>query len=539
MGNPSVLTQPESVNQLTRGFNHLGELLACTLGPTRGVVLYKEALRSDMEVITDAATIARRVTSLGDAGQDVGAMLLRNLVWRVRQRAGDGGATTAVLAMAILNQAVRFTAAGANPAALLRGLRIAAAEAVKALVAQSFPASDEEDLEAVARSVTREPELSFVLAEIFSLLGASGHVQIEEFVAPYLDREYIDGGRWRASLASAYLINMPATRSLGLDHCRVALYDGVLSRAEEVLPLLEVAAKFNPPHLLLVAQKINEQALNLIVANHVHSNLKIAAAALEGAGETAFNDLHDLGILTGAAVVSPQVGESLSTIKPNAVGGARRVEATQNALIVSGGMGEPDSIRAEIETLQRVQAQLGLNDGKRSEFQMRVGRLAGSMAVLKVGAHTNSERAALKQKAEQGIKALQTGLDSGLLPGGGTAYLRCIPAVAQLLKQGAPTEEDSLGIKVLMAALEAPFRRILENARIASPGVSLNDCLLGDPNDVFDVLSGEVRPARQSGILDPAGVLIAALETAVSGASMALSTETLILKRNPKIAYEP
>ena len=280
-------------------------------------------------------------------------MIMRSMIWRVRERVGDGGATTAIMAQAILSQAFKARSAGANTVAVQQGIRLGAERARLALEAMRQAVRGEGDLEAIGRSVTGDEDLAFLLGEIFSILGPTGHVTIEEYAAPYLEREYVDGGRWRASIVSPHLINNPAARASGLDDCLVALYEGSLTDIDEIAPLLELAIQHEPAHLLLVAQKISSDALNTIVTTHLKSKLKISAAALERVGDAGLGDLQDLAALTGARLFSSRYDRGFRAIQPGNLGKARRVEAVLQVLQVSGGSGDTNVLRQQIEQLQR------------------------------------------------------------------------------------------------------------------------------------------------------------------------------------------
>lgn len=536
MTRPAVIPPPNSILQLKRGFDLLADLLALTLGPTQGVVLASTDLRPRPEVLTDAATIARRITDLPDPEQNAGLMLLRNLVWRMHERVGDGGAQAAVLAQAILEHSLRGVRLGANPVLVAQGVRQAAQAALERLTQLSQPVQGEDDLVAVARAATGEEKLSWLLGEMFDLLGPRAYIQVEDYVAPYLEREYLEGGRWQAELISPYLITAPALGRAVQPDCLVALYDGVLSTQEEVRPLLELAGAQTPRRLFLAAQRISGEALNLLAATHSQTELKIAAVSLKRAGEKASADLADLALLCGAQVISPVLGRRLEMVRQADLGQARRVEAGAEDLLVVGRHGASALLRQEIERLnQRLQA-LPFGDDGRAELEMRLGRLSGSAGVLKVGAITQTERDYLHQRAEHGIKVLRATLEEGVLPGGGCAYLHCIAAAGA---QAAAGSDQALGVRALSRALQAPFEHILRNSGVAAPALFAQDILDRPPGDFYDVISAQILPARQAGVLDSTRVLRAALETAVSGALMALSIDTLVIKRKPKVSYEP
>jgi chaperonin GroEL len=464
-------------------------------------------------------------------------MLLRNLVWRMHERLGDGGALAAVLAQALFESSVRFVAAGANPILVLSGMKQGAQAALAHLLTLSQPVQGEEDLAAVANSVTGQPELSWMLGEMFDLLGPLAYVTVEEYAAPYLERVYLDGGCWQAGLISPYLINSPIAGRAVLPECQVLLYDGSLSSAQEVRPLLELVSGYKPPHVLIAAQRIGEEALTMLVGTSQQTEMKIIAVSLKRAGAKAHADLHDLSLLTGAALISPETGRKLEGVRPEDLGRARRAEASAEELLVFGGGGQASETRRQIELLQRQLQALPIGDDGRGEIELRLGRLSGSAGILKIGAHTQSERDFLRQKAEQGIKVLRVALEEGVIVGGGAAYLHCISSVQS--KLASLQGDEAMGARAVIRALEAPFRAILHNARTPAPGVILEQILQKPPGFYYDVVAHQVVEARRYGVLDSARVVRAALETAVSGAAMALSTEILVLKKNPKVSYEP
>jgi len=538
MPKPAVLPPPEAPARLRRGFATLAELLALTLGPVAGHIVSSAADKPRPELLTDAATVARRFLALPDRGEDVGAMILRNLVWRVHERVGDGAATTAVLAQAMLSRAARGVRAGANPVTVQRGLRRGVKAAVQALQQQARPVRGLRDLVAIAQSATGHAALSARLGEMYARLGPHAHILIEKYVAPYLECEYLPGGRWSARLVSPYLVTDAATQSARLADCRVALFHGNLSTVEEVLPLLELIAPLDPAHLLLVANQITGEALNALVATHRRGGVRIVAVALKRFGEKLRADYADLATVTGARVLSADAGESLRTVTAQVVGFAGDVEAGAESLTVREGGGAERDRQTEIRVLEQRLHALPFEDAEQPELQMRIGRLAGSAGILKVGAYTQAERDWLYQKSEQAIKALAAALEAGVLPGGGAAYARCTPVI-EALRQSTADEEEKLGLAAVAFALEAPLRRILANARAGEPGPVLAALRQNDRLAAFDVLRGKLVTERSATFLDSAKVLRVALETAASGALLALSTDAIVLKRKPKVSYKP
>ena len=526
---------PVASTRLLRGFNQLAEALAVTLGPNRGGVLMQSERGSMPVRLESAAAIARRVIALPDRAEDVGAMILRNMVWRVHQNVGDGGATTAVLAQAIAAKAARYIAAGASPVQVKGGI-LAAGQAVgAALTASARPVQGEGDLIAVARAATDHEQLSLLLGEIFDLLGPHGHVTVEKYAARYLERVYLNGGRWRAQLVSPYMLTAAPLKKAVLIKCRVALFGGTLEAVDEVLPLLELLGAQENARVLIVAYGIKGDALNALVSTHAAGKIKIAATALSRDVNQRRDDLADLAQLTRAAVFSTEAGRPLAEITVQDLGSAQRIEAGREDLVVVGGTGQRAEIRAQIEMLNNRLLALAPNDLARQEVQLRLGRFTGNTAVLKVGAATQTERDALQQKAEQGLLAVQVALEEGVVPGGGLALIECRSALRDLRFSG----DERLGVQAVAHALEAPFRRILANAHVDAAGIILADLLHAGPGHVYDVLRQTIVTPASAGLFDPARVVRVALETATSGAALAISTDTLILHSEPEIAQNP
>lgn len=535
MPKPAVITVPDSTTYLKQGFDTLANLIALTLGPTRGNVLNATEL-NPLELVHDAAAIAQRITALPDRRQDVGAMLLRNLVWRVSQQVGDGGATAAVLAQAILDRAHRYMSAGANAMMIQRGVKMAVDAALDELTKRAQPVNTEDDLISVADAVTGDDSLSLILGEMFDLLGAHAHITLEEHVAPYLERTYIDGGKWEAQLTSPYFANTVANRGAVLHDCAVALFDGEILFNDEVMPLLELIAKREPKHLLLFVKDITDEAFNLVVTNHQRNKMKIIVARSKRVGQEMENDFNDLALLTGAHYFSKEMRVTMKEITEKDLGRARRVEVVENSMFVVGGGGSPMTVRDKIAEMEEQLAISGLTKEERAEIQLRLARLSGSSAVLHIGATTDTERKLMQQKAEQGIKALRSVVEEGVLPGGGMAYINCLPA---LKKIKTDQEDVALGVKVVAYALEEPFRRILANAGMQTPGVVLEEIKRKGSSHVYDVTKRCIVDSTISKLFDSAKVLRTALQIAASGANIALTTETMVLKSNPETAVEP
>lgn len=537
---PRVIEHPDAAAHLKRGFDQMARLMAITLGPTQGAILNYSTTKNRPEVLSDSATAARRVVAIPDRREDVGAMLLRQLIWRLQQRVGDGGATAAVLARAILHEATRMVTAGASMALVQSGIEKAVDCALSALRETAKPATNQEDLAAVAQAVTGHPEMSWIIGEMYDLLGPQAYITVENYVAPYLERVYFEGGRWGGKLISPYMVTAPATQKGIQKDCLVALYHGHLKTNEEVKPLLLLLGEQSPPHLLLVASEISGDALNLLVGAHSHpkSKANIVAVSLPAGGTTGLRNLQDLALLTGANVLSESMGQRLESVTLADLGKAKRVEADKEQLLVIRGGGESRAIREAIISLQTQLDEMESDDEDREMLQERLARLSGSAGILKVGTYTQAERSLLRQKAEQGLKSVAAAMEEGTVPGAGLAYVQ---AAQSIDPDVATSPDERFGMIAVKNALSAPFFQIMENAKISAPALILQDVLEAGPDYVYDVIRGEIRLAKEAAIVDAAKVNRVALEMAASGAKMALSVDVTILRKRPvtNVDYAP
>ncbi len=539
MNTPAVILNPEAQNMLQSGFYEIAHLLSLTLGPTQGSVLVDSDTKERPDLLTDAATIARRIIGLPDRGRDVGAMLLRQTVWRSSQREGDGTALTAVIAQAVLKEATKMIAAGANPMMVQRGVRQAVDVARKALEAQAKPVQTDDDLTAVAQAVTGHRALSVVLGELYDLLGAEAHIIIEDFMAPLIERTYLDGGRWSGQVISPYMHSTKISKKAIQTNCRVVLYQERLHDAEDVEPLLEMMIKNEQKKLLLVAVEIKGAALETLVLNHTNEEtpLSITAVALPAGGERGREDMLDLETLTGATALGSHIGRQLRHIKMEDLGKAGRIEAGNEHFFVMQGGGNRSNRQKTIEAYKTQLSQMKVYDDQKKRLQMRIGRLTGHAAILKIGATTKVERTHLHQKAEQGIKALAATVEGGYVLGGGLALRNCQPAVWECVE--SLSGDERMGATAVYHALEAPALQILRNAGTSSPEALLNQLEFQPEGTVFDVISGEFKDAYTAGIVDPLRVVLSSLESGASGAMLALSIETMVLNKKPEMTFDP
>ena len=548
---PSVLLAPAAGDALFRGFDRLAELLAYTLGPSQGHAL-SESLTSRAnrpEFVSDAAVLARRMMQFPDRAEDVGAMLLRQLVWRVHLRAGDGSATAAVVAQTLLREGRRLVAGGANPMRLRAGAEAGLQAALVSIASQARPVRDYGDLIRLALTATGEEPLSIALGEMFHNLGNGAHIDVEEFAAPYIERDYHEGGRWKARISSPHLYTDAAAHKATLTNCAVALFDGDVTEFDQVEPLLRFALELapdggdTPVRVALFAHEVRGEALGALIANTQQKKIQAVAIDLRRAGAQREADFDDLAALTGATVIAPHAGGRLQALGRSDIGMATRVFAgTEDVIVAAEGR---QAVREKvIRSLNGRARNRALPDAERDDARFRIARLIGQLGTLKIGAHTEAERASLRQKADKGLRILPLALEEGWLPGGGGGLVAAAQAVSARASALAETDPElAWGARALATALEAPFRRILSNARI-DPAPKLAEVRARNakrgPKDFgVNALRGEIVRMPEAGILDAAGVMREAITAAVSGAMMALSTDATVLRSNPPLVYEP
>jgi len=522
-----VLFSPEARRALLQGVNLLADTLKVTLGPVgRYVAVDPNVAGRPPEILTDGATIARRVIQVPDRYVNMGVMLVRHVAWHVRQEVGDGSATAGVLMQALLQGSARLIAAGMNPMLLRQGLERALTIAVKALQDMARPLKGPEDITHLALAATGDPELSKVIGEMLDIVGPDGVIEIEEYLAPYLEREYVEGARWKGEYFSRHFATDDAGVVAKLEDPLIVVSDLWLEKTEDVVPVLEAAKAAEARSLLMVVGGIKGAALATLVLNKQKDNLLCAAVRAPDVGEQRRLLLEDMALLTGAHFFSEEAGENLRSITPSRFGRARRALADPTHLTIIGGQGDPRAIRERVRRLRTQLRDDSLGPEAREELREQLGKLAGGVGILKIGAASEKEREARKQLALDAIASARSALEEGVAPGGGAAYLACIPAIEAY----DWSERERFGAQVMVEALKAPAAAIAGNSGYEASTVLGR--LRGQPAGYgFDVLSGQLLSMWEAGILDPVRVLRVALEMATSAAAMAITTEALVLTR--------
>jgi chaperonin GroEL len=535
----AFIAGPEQTHKhFKAGIAAIANLLAPTFGPIGGVIINDRDRTRMPELLDDSATAVRRILSLGDPRLDVGAMLMRSLVWRVTGRVGDGGAMTGILTRAIYEDALRLVTAGASPVWISNGVRTAIEAVIEQLQAQSVPIATEDELTAVAYTIVKERPLAAMVGELSYMLGPDGRVNVEKYVAPYLERTYYPGANYDAQIGSYHLYtDQPRKQAIHTD-CAVAIVETPLQTAEEVVNLMERALEKGKKALVIIAHSFKDTALHTMVRNQQAEKrkLSIVGATLKAVGDERRSALSDLALLTGAEVLGRNFTHSAQAAKVDDLGSAMRVEIDAKTLQILPEQTKNAEIQKEIALIRSQLDQLPQSDEERPKLIKRLSALTGGMGTLKVGASTKTERSVRAENAERAIKVLSAAQKSGVVPGGGAAFIHALEALPSL---SLKNDEEALGVQLVKRALQAPLRQIAQNACVDSPAGVVERVRLAGPQAAYDALSNQVVNAHEAGVLDVTDILIAVLQTASSGALMALSTDTIVYHRKPKESMEP
>ena len=522
---------------LLRGIDQMTGLVRPTLGPLpRTVAVARIVGDRPPEILDNAALIARRTLQLADPFENMGGMLVRHLMWRVFEQVGDGGATAAVLAQAMLHAGARGIAAGANPVFVRRGMQIGLAAAVAALRAQVRRIDEPDEIARTVAGSLHDPSLAEMIGEVVDAVGADGGIMVEDAQGTATTHEYLDGVRWNEGFVSSFLLKRDEATSTRLLNPRILVTDYVLDRAEHLVPALEACVAAGERNVLVIAPEVRDAAIGLLVANRERGVLEGAVAVKApsfGAQRAAI--LDDIAVITGGHCVSQERGERLAHVRIEDLGRARHVWATRLAFGILGGQGDKAAIRERIALAKaELRAFSDADEYTTNLIKERIGKLAGIAAVIRVGAPTSAEQEERKLRVEAAVKTARSALADGVVPGGGAALLACVPALANL----APSDlDESFGVLALAHALAEPMRTILHNAGLeAEPLVAhARAC----PGRTFDAVQQQWVDPWSAGLVDPLSITLAALETSASTAMTALTAEVLVHRKQPPMSVQP
>ncbi len=533
---PGVVFQPRSRQGMQRGINQMVNTVRPTLGPRPHLVAVENTFRQKLpELLDNAGVISRRIIQLPDRDADMGAMVVRHLLWRLHEEVGDATATAAVLFQVIYNRGVRYLSAGGNPIQLRRHLEHGMREILEQLDKLTRPVEGKERLTQLAESLSCDPALAKMLGEIVDIVGSDGQIDVRNGNRRDLERHYVEGMYWKSSIFSPRMFADQVKLRTDLADVRVLISDLELDEPRELFPILERAMADGVRSMVIIAAKLSDTVLALLLAaNREPEKFRVVAVKTPGLGlvEQAAA-LEDLAILTGGRAVIKAAGDTLRGVSFDDLGRARRAWCDRTYLGIIGGKGDARRLRRHIADL-RSAADLAKDSEQRNRLSGRVGKLIGGSATLLVGGSTEPEITARDELAKRTVAQLRLAMREGVLPGGGLALLQCRPRLRELLAGSVDTDERA-AYGMLLEALEEPFRTIACNA-----GFDAGALLSRIDHDAaargFDVRSGELVDMSAAGICDIAGATKAAVRGAVSAAATTLTVDTLVHKRKPESA---
>jgi chaperonin GroEL len=505
---------------LERGVNVVADAVRVTLGPKgRYVVLDK---RYGAPTITnDGVTIAREI-ELEDVFENQGAQLVREVATSTNDVAGDGTTTATVLAQAIVREGLKNVAAGANPMALKRGIESAVEQVVENLKSQSTEVSGKEDIARVATISSREREIGDVIANAIEKVGKDGVVNVEEGQTLGLELEFTEGMQFDKGYLSPYMVTDPERMEAVLDDPYILVANQKLGGIKDLLPVLEQVIQQGRP-LLIVAEDVEGESLATIVVNKLRGTFQAVAVKAPGFGDRRKRMLEDIAILTGGEVITEELGLKLENAKLSQLGHARRVVVDKDSTTIIDGAGEGEAIKGRIKQL-KAEIENTDSDFDREKLQERLAKLSGGVAVVKVGAATETEMKEKKHRVEDALQATRAALEEGIVPGGGVALLN---AVASIKLDGFDDPDERTGAQIIVRALEEPLRQLAYNAGLEG-SVVVNNVRKAGKGQGLNVDTNEVEDLVKAGIIDPTMVTRSALQNAASIAKNILMTEAIV-----------
>ena len=506
---------------IARGVDILANAVRVTLGPKGRNVLINKSYGAP-RITKDGVTVAKEI-ELSDKFENMGAQMIRAVASKAHDHAGDGTTTATVLAQAIVREGMKSVSAGVNPMDLKRGIDIAVTAVVAELKARSKPVSGTQEIAQVGIiSANGDVEVGEKIAEAMEKVGKEGVITVEEGSGLDNELDVVEGMQFDRGYLSPYFINNQQSQSADLDDPFILLHDKKISNVRDLLPVLEGVAKAGKP-LLIVAEEVEGEALATLVVNTIRGIVKVVAVKAPGFGDRRKAMLEDMATLTGGTVISEEVGLQLEKATIKDLGRAKKVQVTKENSTVIDGAGDGEAIQARIKQI-KAQIEETSSDYDREKLQERVAKLAGGVAVIKVGASTEIEMKEKKARVEDALHATRAAVEEGVVPGGGVALVRAISAIGDL--KGA-NEDQTHGIQIALRAMEAPLREIVTNAG-EEPSVILNKVKEGTGNFGYNAANGEFGDMVQFGILDPTKVTRTALQNAASIAGLMITTEAMV-----------
>jgi chaperonin GroEL len=506
---------------MLRGVNTLAEAVKVTLGPKGRNVILEKAFGAPA-ITKDGVTVAKEI-ELEDKFENMGAQMVREVASKTSDVAGDGTTTATILAQAIYREGSRLVAAGTNPMALKRGIEQAVTLVVDELHKISKPTKDQKEIAQVGTiSANNDSSIGNIIADAMAKVGKEGVITVEEAKGMETTLEVVEGMQFDRGYISPYFVTNPEKMEASLEEPYILIHEKKISAMKDLLPVLETIAKMGKP-LVIIAEDVDGEALATLVVNKLRGTLQVAAVKAPGFGDRRKAMLEDIAILTGGQMISEDMGWKLENVTVKELGTARKVNLDRdNTTIIDGG-GDRAAIEGRVKQI-RVQTDETTSDYDREKLQERLAKLVGGVAVIRVGAATEVEMKEKKARVEDALNATRAAVEEGIVPGGGVALLRCVPALANLKLK---SHDEELGVKIIKRALEEPIRQIANNAgfegSVVAEHVKNEKGAMG-----FNAESGAYEDLMEAGVIDPTKVTRYAIQNAASVASLLITTEAMV-----------
>jgi chaperonin GroEL len=514
-----LLFDAEARDEMRKGVDRVANAVKITIGPKgRNVVLDKKF--GSPTITNDGVTIAKEI-ELEEPFQNMGAQLVKEVASKTNDIAGDGTTTATVLAQALINAGLQNVAAGANPIQLKKGIELAVEAVVKAIKEQSVPIGDREKIAQVAAISAADPEIGEIVADAMEKVGKDGVITVEESKGLETELELVEGMQFDKGYTSPYMVTNAQRMEAVLEDPYILITDRKISAIADLLPILEKVVQSGKP-LLIIAEDVDGEAHATLIVNKLRGTFNAVAVKAPGFGDRRKAMLQDIAILTGGQVISEEVGLKLDSAQLTSLGRARRVTVTKDDTTLVEGAGSPDAIKGRIEQI-KAEIEKSTSDWDKEKLQERLAKLAGGVAVIKVGAATETELKEKKHRMEDAVSATRAAVEEGIVPGGGVVLVNCVFALDSVKAEG----DVKTGVNILRRALEEPLRQIADNA--GEEGSVVVEKVKGLPKGHgYNADTGEYGDMVAAGIIDPTKVTRSALQNAASIAALLLTTEALI-----------
>lgn len=513
----------EARKKIQKGVKTLAEAVKVTLGPKGRHVVIDKSFGSP-QVTKDGVTVAKEI-ELADKHENMGAQMVKEVASKTADKAGDGTTTATVLAEAIYTEGLRNVTAGANPMDLKRGIDKAVKVVVDQIKKISKPVQHHKEIAQVATiSANNDSEIGNLIAEAMEKVGKNGSITVEEAKGFETVLDVVEGMNFNRGFLSSYFTTNPETQECVLEDALVLIYDKKITGIKDFLPVLQQVAESGRP-LLIIAEDIEGEALATLVVNRIRGGFRVCAVKAPGFGDRRKAMLEDIAILTGGQLISEELGMKLENANLSMLGKAKKVIVSKEDTTIVEGMGDKEALNARCESIKK-QIEDSTSDYDKEKLQERLAKLSGGVAVIRVGAATEIEMKEKKDRVDDAQHATIAAVEEGILPGGGTALVRCIPTLEAFLPM-LTNEDEQIGARIVLKALSAPLKQIAANAG-KEGAIIFQQVMSRSANEGYDALRDAYTDMLEAGILDPAKVTRSALESAASVAGLLLTTEALI-----------